>query len=516
MNRIRITFLIFGLFGLANLVSAQQAPLFNQYFTQPSLGYASASVLSHSPQLSLLYRGQWSGLEGAPEIFALSFSNPLKNKWGYNVNVHSFEFGFLKQTYLGAGFSKAFNLKAHQLSVGTEIGASLYRLNESKISIESLNDELIQNLLGRNGSALNMNLSLSYQYRSLLAHFSALNIIDESLSNDDFVELNDNNRADYMAALGYAFRINSINKIVFTPIITWRYKEVLGGTFDLAAKLDLNDKFQLSTGYRENYGATAGIGVKLKSNMLFTYNYDFGKSDVPFVSDGFNEIGLHFTFQNKKEKSLKLETEALSIIDKIQKDEIYERKLISTPDQEVVLAYLSSLEKGNKKEREIKANEAFEDILSAVKNKGLARLQAEANERKEAERLAQLEAQNRAQEQEDRLAQEAKDKALAEHKLLEGESVIKEEVDDNQVNGDYILVVNSFTYNSALAAKNLNSLKETYPNSGIFKSKKRGYDYVYIMAFSDFDKAIEAMLALKKENKFSDSWVHTVRLSLEK
>lgn len=515
MKKLSTVLLIWSLLGLCTNTYAQQIPLFNQYFTQPALSYSSATVLSERPQLSLMYRGQWSGLEGAPEVFALSFSNPLKGNFGYNVNLNSFEVGFLSQTYFAAGFSKAIDLNAHRFSLGAEVGMSLFSLNESRISVESLNDELIQNLFGSNGSALNLILSLSYRYKSLIAHFAAINVVEESLSGDGFTQLNSSNRDDYMLGVGYEFQINALNRISFTPNLTWRYQDVLGSSFDIAGKLDLKDKFQISGGYRENYGATAGLGVKIKQNILFTYNYDFGKSDVPFVSDGFNEIGLHIAFQNKNEKHSNLETEALAIIQRIEKDEIYDRKLISVEEQQVVIAYLSSEEKGNKKERQAKGEAAFEAILSEIEANGLARMQAEANERKEAQRLSQLEEQRKIEAEKDRLAQETAEKAkVVIQKQPEPEQVIDKR-EGNQVDGDYILVVNAFSLDNTLAIEHLKTINKLYPEAGIFRSAIRGYDYVYIMAFSDFDKAIETMRALKAEGKFPDSWVHILRLSLK-
>ncbi len=516
MKKLSTILLICGFLGLANTTYGQQTPLFNQYFTQPSLSYSSASVLSQRPQLSLMYRGQWSGLEGAPEVFAMSFSNPLKNKLGYNINLNSFELGFLKQTYIGAGFSKALNLNTHQFSLGAEMGMSLFSLNESRISVESLNDELIQNLFGSKGSAVNLNLSLSYRYKSLNAHFVAINVIEESLSGDGFTQLNSSNQDDFMLGVGYELELNALNQISFTPNVTWRYQDVLGSSFDLAGKLDLKDKFQVNGGYRDNYGATVGVGVKVKPNVLFTYNYDFGKSDVPFVSDGFNEIGLHVTFQNKHEKQSNLENEALAIIERIQKDQIYDRKLIIQEEQEVVVDYLSSQEKGSKKERRVKGDAAFETILSEIEANGFARMQAEANERKEAERLSQLEELRKTQAENDRLVQERADEA----KVVTQKQPEKEQKADkgegNQINGDYILVVSAYSLDNGLAIDHLKALKMSYPEAGIFRSEIRGYDYVYIMAFSDLDKAIESMRALKSESKFPDSWVHILRLSLKK
>lgn len=510
------SFLIWLLLVVSNLVYGQQVPLFNQYYAQPTLTYSSASALQKAPHLSLIYRGQWAGLDGAPQNFVISYAQPFAKKMGFNINLNSFEVGMLQQTSIGGGFSYGLKLNHHQFSIGAELGISLYSLNESRLSAENLNDELIQNLLGNNGSSANLSLSLSYQYKSFIAHMAAPGILSESLNNNAFSELSSNNLPDYILGLGYSFTIDAIHQVIFTPSATWRYEDVTGDALDLIGKLDIRDKFHLTAGYRQDYGATAGIGIKIKPDVLFTYNYDFGKSDVPYLSNGFNEVGLHFSFKQKHKNDSIIERKGEVIIERLRKDEIYDRKLISTEDQEIVVRYLSANETGRKKERMQKGEAAFDAILKEIENNGLARMRAEANARAAQQEAATLEAKRIAEAQEqDRIArEEAEVTRLKEEKLLLDEAELLK--NSNKLNDNYILVVASYVPNSKWAYHNLNSLKNEYPKAGIFNNSKRGYDYVYIQTFNNLEAAIEAMLDLKAKNQFLDSWVHILNIGRDK
>lgn len=507
---------------ISSITYAQQIPLFNQYFAQPSLAYASASVFAERPQLSLLYRGQWSGLEGAPQTIALNYTNPLNNKLGYHVNVNSFQLGILKQTYFAGGFSKVFKFNAHSLSIGAELGMSLFSLDDARVSIESLNDELIQNLLGNNGSAVNLNLSLSYQHKSFTAHVAVPGLINQSIANDAFVELNSANQSDYMVGLSHLFVVDPTRQIYFTPNVTWRYQEVLGSSFDVSGMLEFKDRFQVTAGYRQDYGFTGGLGVKIKSNLLFTYSYDFGKADVPFLSDGLNEIGLHFMFANRQEKAIALQSRGQVIINRISQEEIYDRKLVSPDDQKIVIEYFSAQEKGSKKKRIIKGEAAFVQLLNSIKDKGLVRIQAEATQRKMVQQELDAQREREAKEQM-RLEQEVREKLAieAEETHLREEEKIRSVADVQRVKtqslkeAEFLLVVGSYQIGGELAQKNSLELKKEYKDADVFTSKKRALDYVYILSFVDFEEAIQTMNKFKVAGKFTDSWIHIIRLSRE-
>ncbi|GHE63425.1 PorP/SprF family type IX secretion system membrane protein [Roseivirga thermotolerans] len=482
---------------LPGVVFSQQVPLINQYFAQPALAYPSAAVLQDKAQLSLLYRGQWSGVDGAPQVFSLSFANPFRQKWGYNVSINSFETGLLRQTKLSAGLAKAWLLNQHRFSVGAEAALSLFSLDDSRVSVESMDDELIRNLLGSNGSSASLNLSLSYQYKGLQINASVPNVINESLSNDEYVQLSDNTNADYLVGVGYQFSLDQMGNITLTPNITWRYQELFGSAVDILALFEWQHKFQLMAAYRDGYGLNAGIGVRLKPNIRFTYNYDFGKKETPIISNGFNEVGLHFIFNKKAgiDKQEALSREANRIIDRLRAEEIYDKNLISIEDQETVVHYYASLHSGNKKERRIKGEADFDKLLEDIRQKGLERMRAEAKARAEAAK-------------EEKEAQEVA--PVPAPVVTQEPEPVEEPKETPKVKGRYILVVAAYNPGSQYAKVLVDKLKDTYPQAGIYSNEVRGYDYVYVLEFEDRSKAVSTMLKLRSNGEFTDGWVHVI------
>ena len=483
---------------LPGVAFGQQVPLINQYFTQPTLAYPSAAVFQDKAQLSLLYRGQWSGVDGAPQVFALSFANPFKQKLGYNVNVNSFESGLLRQTNVRAGLAKAWGLNEHRFSLGAEMGLALFSLDDSRVSVESMDDELIRNLLGSNGSSASLNLSLSYQYKGLQVNAAVPNVINESLSDDEYVQLSDNNNADYLVGVDYQFSLDQMGDITFTPNITWRYQELIGSAVDVLALFEWQRKFQLMAAYRDGYGLNAGVGVRLKPNILFTYNYDFGKKETPIISNGFNEVGLHFSFNKKAniDKDEALSQEASRIIDRLETQEIYDKNLITAEDQETVVGYYSGLHSGNKKERRAKGEADFDSLLEDIKQKGLERMRAEARARAEAAKA------------DEEVEEAAPAPAPA---VTEEPEPVEEPTETPAAIGPYILVVAAYNPGSEYAKVLVEKLKESYPEADIYSNELRGYDYVYVLQFEDRAEAISTMRELRKSGDFPEGWIHIVQ-----
>ncbi len=378
------------------------------------------------------------------------------------------------------------------------MGLALFSLDDSRVSVESMDDELIRNLLGSNGSSASLNLSLSYQYKGLQVNAAVPNVINESLSDDEYVQLSDNNNADYLVGVDYQFSLDQMGDITFTPNITWRYQELIGSAVDVLALFEWQRKFQLMAAYRDGYGLNAGVGVRLKPNILFTYNYDFGKKETPIISNGFNEVGLHFSFNKKAniDKDEALSQEASRIIDRLETQEIYDKNLITAEDQETVVGYYSGLHSGNKKERRAKGEADFDSLLEDIKQKGLERMRAEARARAEAAKA------------DEEVEEAAPAPAPA---VTEEPEPVEEPTETPAAIGPYILVVAAYNPGSEYAKVLVEKLKESYPEADIYSNELRGYDYVYVLQFEDRAEAISTMRELRKSGDFPEGWIHIVQ-----
>ena len=560
---IKTIFCLIALMIVAGDLQAQQVPLFNQYYRMPSLAYTSATVFNERPRLSLAYREQFSGLEGAPTGVALAYSTNLASKMGLGFNVSSTEVGLIRQLRVQGGYAYKLLDKDHQLSVGALVGFSSFSINDEVVSPETQNDPILLNLLGNNGSALSVDFSLSYRYKDFQLDVAAPTIINESLSDDEYVQINEDNIPDYMVGGQYSFLLNVEKQIYVTPNVTWRYRDVLGSEFDVLARIDYNNKFSAFGGYRGNYGATFGAGVFINKSLEFTYNYDFGDPQIPFLSDGFSEFGLHLTMKTADERKVNKYSEGEAVYNRVIDENIYDPSILNPKDKEALKDYLYSLEfEGNKKERRANAELRYEELFARLKAQEVARLEAIAQARRKAEQDSinavnaereRLERERLAEEarlaeakrlEEERLAKEAAAKAAEDNKYTKATNAAIEKMSEAQkarvravnrlvtpdrlteigVSGDpdspasidreaYIIVVASYNLDSKYSRIFLNSILDEYDDARIFASRKRKLDYVYIGASSDYNAVIARMRKIRQDTRFKDSWVHIVRLS---
>ena len=512
-------------------LQAQQVPLFNQYYNNTFMAYPSTAGLNAEPRLSLIYRGQWSGLEGAPTAYAINYTSMLGKSMGFGLTLQNNEIGVVNQTRISGGVSYNFYSESkHKISVGALTSLSIFSINEDRISPETRQDEILQRLINNSGTALSVDLAISYRFDDNLSiDFAVPTVINQSLSDDEYIQINEDNIPDYLAGIRYRITLDPVNQIYLTPNVTWRYREVLGSEIDVLAKLDYKEKLSLSGGYRNNYGATVGVGFNINERISFSYHYDFGQSDIPFLSDGFNEIGLHFKFKRNEEKWNARNQEGAAVIQRLRNEGIYSKSLIDDEEERLASDYLYSLEtEGKKKERRKRAEDRFDEILDEIKDSELAKVAAERQRviDAEAEKVraeqARIAAAERAEQErvvaEQRAAEEAAEatrRAEEEQEKLQRERAASTAIikDVSTIGYEYVIVIASYNQNSQYATRYLEEIRKTYSDAAIFRSEKRGLDYLYVGGYDTKEPALARMEEIRSSTAFNDAWVHIIRLS---
>lgn len=427
MKNIRNKFiLVFTMALIAIGAKAQQVPLYNQYFNAGTLAYPSGAVFQEHRYISLVYRDQFGGLIGAPKSFALAYNSTFRNKLAFTGNVTTADIGFTSQVKFSGGIGyKLFGEGNDGLSIGSQVGLSFFSLNEERVNPENPSDNVLVDLLGNNGSSLSVDFSASYRKGRLGIDVAVPTVINQSLSDDAYIRINDDNVPDFIGGARYSFTINP--ELSFIPYLGVRLRETIGAELDVMGELDFKDKLKASLGYRDNYGPTIGIGAQLLPKLLFTYNYDFGQKDAPFLADGFNEFGLHYQLNTPEEKANVCEEEGLVVVNRIIDQRIFDENLVNPEDKEKALCYLRSLEEGKKKEVNQKAEEAYKALFLKIEKEELAKIEAARLEALRVEKAKQDSIKNAEAEAERRRVEEierAKMKEL-ERLALEKEREIK-------------------------------------------------------------------------------------------
>lgn len=455
MKNIYVKFV--AIFILALSVSearAQQVPLFNQYYYASNIAYPSGNVFEENRHLHLVFRDQFGGLIGSPKNFALSYNGTVKGRTAFSAHVTTADIGFTSQVKVSGGLGyKLFGEGNDGLSIGTQIGLSFFSLNEERVNPENPVDNVLLDLLGQNGSSLSFDFTASYRTGKFGMDIAVPTVINESLSDDAYIQINDDNVPDFIGGARYEFSLNP--DLTLIPYAGIRLRETIGAEVDVMTGLKFKNKFRATVGYRDNYGISAGVGVQLLPKLLFTYNYDFGQKDAPFLADGFNEFGLHLQLNKKGDGEDLCIEEGRAVVEKIIEDRIFDENLVNPEDKSKALCYLSSLEEGKTKEKNLKADEAYKALFLKIKQEEMDKQEAvrvaalaaektrkETEAKAERKRLAELE-RLRLQEMQ-RLAQ------LKEEKIEKALSLAQESIGFNS--GSATLTEDSFSALDAVAA----------------------------------------------------------------
>ena len=137
------------LFFSVGSLFAQKEPQYTQYmYNIGSFNPAYVGTVE-TPDITGLYRAQWTGIPGAPKTMRFGVNLPLANeKNGLGFNVVSDQLGPTTQTYIDVAYS--FQVKISddtKLSFGVDAGGSLLDVDYTKGDFENPSEPLINNFI---------------------------------------------------------------------------------------------------------------------------------------------------------------------------------------------------------------------------------------------------------------------------------------------------------------------------------------------------------------------------------
>lgn len=119
-------------------LSAQQDPLYSQYFNNPMLINPAFAGSTERLYAGVAYRTQWAGVEGAPKTFNLNSHIALMdNKVGLGVIAVQDQIGDIKNTQYDAAGSYRIKLAQSTFSFGMQMGATRYATDPNAVHVQN-------------------------------------------------------------------------------------------------------------------------------------------------------------------------------------------------------------------------------------------------------------------------------------------------------------------------------------------------------------------------------------------
>jgi type IX secretion system PorP/SprF family membrane protein len=299
---------------------AQNYPVYNAYFVNPYL-YNPAAAGTSQAFLFLHYRQQWVNVEGAPQLYALSYNTLIdQSRAGYGIKISSYKRGLFNTTDLSLSYAYSIPLSQNNyLSFGLSAGAISNTVDFKKATNPNdpaLTAEAANNLqpaanfgiLLQSSSGLNFGIALPQLFSPAFATASF---------NGTGVSPFDN----IIGTLGYKKVVESklVRKKVkgakktiksgggVAPLelyFTYKYAQAGNNQFEALGKLNLSDNFWVAAGYRQDYGLLAHTGLNVNKFMI-GYSFELANQPEAGFSSGSHEIFLGFKIgQPKKFKKV--------------------------------------------------------------------------------------------------------------------------------------------------------------------------------------------------------------------
>jgi type IX secretion system PorP/SprF family membrane protein len=280
---------------------AQQDPMFTQYMTNPITINPAIAGVRQVDNLSLVFRKQWVGIEGAPTTAALSYQGPFfNNKVGLGANLIHDIIGPVVQTGLYAQY--AYHLpfdeqKTRNLSLGIMAGFNYYTFDLLSLHADQPDDDIADDGLKRK-FLLNFGIGALYHTERFFIGASFPKLVRNSLSDEDnTLTIEDREERHFFLMSGYIFDLSQ--NIKLKPSIIGRMVNGAPVSLDATATIMLFDKIWFGLTYR--VGSSFGGLIRWQINQRFHigYSFDYFNSRLSSYNQGTHEVFLSIDLGNE-------------------------------------------------------------------------------------------------------------------------------------------------------------------------------------------------------------------------
>ncbi|WP_425076565.1 PorP/SprF family type IX secretion system membrane protein [Psychroserpens sp. S379A] len=289
---------IIVVFLIATQMYGQQDPQYTQYMYNMNVINPAYAGSRENLSFGLLYRTQWTGIDGAPETGTFFGHLPVGEKVGIGLSVISDQIGPVKETNAYADFSYTLKLGgAHRLAFGVKAGATFHDIGLTGIDLIDEDDPLFQDI---NSTTPNIGAGVFYYTDNYYLSFSVPNILNSVHLDADGYELGSEDR-HYFLTGGYVFQLSTNTKLKPSFLVK--------SAFDAPTSFDVNlnalffEKFEIGGSYRLDDSFSGLVNFAVTPTIRIGYAYDSVTSDIKKYAPASHEFMLLFDLNFPKNVS---------------------------------------------------------------------------------------------------------------------------------------------------------------------------------------------------------------------
>jgi len=296
--------LIFS-FLIPALSFGQQFPFMENYNLNPfSLSPAYAGIYN-SKTLFMDYRSDWSGVEGGPKTYQLSYNDKFKNRVGLGGKFIYDKTDIFKQTLILGTYTYEVKLHdKHTLNFGLSMGVYRNSIDLTKYYNDPNYIDDIVLMYGQQKSKIKFatDISALYRYRQGEAGIVFSNLMFGSVKYSGS-EMTYKPFKNYLIHAAYLFNLDE--KWSLKPEMVFRGGQHVPVQFDLSSAVTWNEKIWATALFRTSGIFGIGVGGEVYQGLFLNYSYNLS-TNVPTNTFGSHQLTLGVRiFKPVKEKSTK-------------------------------------------------------------------------------------------------------------------------------------------------------------------------------------------------------------------
>ena len=279
---------------ISHKAEAQQDPNFTLYNFNMNIINPAFAGIKDSPELNLVYRNQYLGIDDAPRTISMAYSRPMGSNLGLGISVINDRVFVLTETDIAIDVSYKLQVgEKTNLYFGLKAGGGFTNIDLTRANSGG-NDPLFQ----ENQDFFNPHIGagLNIQNEKFYISISTPNFLrGERYVKQGNIPSAAVDASHFYLGGGYNFRINE--NLVLTPRAMMRSVEGAPTSYDVGASLDIRERFMVGSNYRvDEMLAVYGL-FQIVDKLKLGASYDFTTSDVNLVNDsGSLELILKYQF----------------------------------------------------------------------------------------------------------------------------------------------------------------------------------------------------------------------------
>jgi len=279
--------------GVTYFVSAQENPIFSQYFIN-ELAYnpAVAGSKSYNPFV-IITRQQWLGFEGAPFTTNISYHGALNNRSAMGGSLYYDQTGEASSSTFRVDYAYHVPLDYDMMNLSFGIGAkAIYYTLDLEAGNLPLGEDPAFSASAYDRFLADASSGLYLYGRNFYVGYSVLNMLQSNFNKEvgDGFSTNYLHR-NYMGMLGYRYLYN--RDIHFEPSMLIRKTENTKSQYDFSGRVFFRDAFWTGLSVRTNGSMSAVVGFKA-GNMHIAYAYDHYFKEINTYQNGTHELSISF------------------------------------------------------------------------------------------------------------------------------------------------------------------------------------------------------------------------------